>query len=205
MGRSREPIVKRSRREGVNLAETPKVQRYLERRPYPPGQHGQRRQRRPSDYSVRLREKQKLRLLYDMREKPFRNLFDEAVAKDAPTGHTFLQLLETRLDNVVFRLGIAHTRRQAKQFISHGHILVDGARTDRPSYRVKPGQEITVAERSRSMDPLRRNIEDARRHRRPAWLEFDSDNLKGKVLHLPAREDITVPVNELLVIEFYSR
>ncbi len=118
MGRYRGPAVKICRREGVNLVETPKAQRYMERRPYPPGQHGQRRRRKPSDYGVRLREKQKLRFLYNMSEKQFHNLFNEAVQKQGATGAVFLQLLESRLDNVVYRLGIAHTRRQA-----HGSLL----------------------------------------------------------------------------------
>src|SRR6056297_2636650 len=115
MGRYRGPVVKISRREGVNLVESPKVQKYLERHPYPPGQHGQRRRRKPSDYAVRLREKQKLRFYYNMGEKQFKNLFEEASRKTGATGQVFLQLLESRLDNVVYRMGIASTRRQARQ------------------------------------------------------------------------------------------
>lgn len=205
MGRNRQPLVKLSRREGVNLAETPKVQRYMERRPYPPGEHGQRRRTRPSDYAVRLREKQKLRMLYDVRERQFRNLFDEAARQKGATGTVFLQLLESRLDNVVFRLGIARTRRQAKQLVSHGHILVNGRRIDIPSYRAQPGDEIKVAEQSRDMPLIRRNIEEVRRRKSLPWLEFDADGYRGTFVRLPAREDLSVPVNELLVIEHYSR
>ena len=127
MGRFRGSITKQSRREGINLAETEKVQKYLDKRPYAPGQHGQRRGRgRPSDYSVRLREKQKLARLYGMNEKQFRSLFEEASRQDGVLGTVFLQLLERRLDNVVFRMGFASTRRQARQFVGHGHILVNG-------------------------------------------------------------------------------
>ncbi|MFA5552847.1 MAG: 30S ribosomal protein S4 [Trueperaceae bacterium] len=205
MGRYRGPAVKISRREGVNLTETPKVQRYMEKHPYPPGQHGQRRRRKPSDYGVRLREKQKLRFLYNMSEKQFRNLFDEAAKQEGSTGTVFLQLLESRLDNVVYRLGIAYTRRQARQFVAHGHILVNGKRVDVPSYRVRPGDEIEVAAKARKNPFIHANIEDRKRGQLNPWLEFDAEAMKGKFLHRPAREDIMVPVNELQVIEYYSR
>jgi len=205
MGRYRGPVVKLCRREGVNLIETPKVQRYMEAHPYPPGQHGQRRRRKPSDYGVRLREKQKLRIYYNMSEKQFRNLFEEASRSEGSTGSVFLQLLESRLDNVVYRLGIAYTRRQARQFVSHGHILVNGKRVDIPSYRVNPGDEIEVAPRAKKNPVIRANVEERRRGKLSPWLEFDPETLKGRFLHRPAREDIVVPVNELQVIEYYSR
>lgn len=205
MGRYRGPAVKISRREGVNLTETPKVQRYLDKRPYPPGQHGQRRRRKPTDYAIRLREKQKLRFYYNVSEKQFSNLFAEAVKREGATGAVFLQLLESRLDNVVYRLGIAHTRRQARQFVSHGHILVNGKRVTIPSYRVNPGDDIAVAERSKNNNFIKSNVEARRRGKAHPWLEFDADNLKGKFVSRPSREDIVVPVNELQVIEYYSR
>ncbi len=205
MGRYRGPAVKISRREGVNLSETPKVARYMEKHPYPPGQHGQRRRGKRSDYGVRLREKQKLRFYYNMSEKQFANLFKEAVQKEGATGAVFLQLLESRLDNVVYRMGIAHTRRQARQFVSHGHILVNGKRIDIPSYRVNPGDEIAVDEKSKSNAFIKGNVEANRRGKVHPWLEFDADNLKGRFLTRPAREDLVVPVNELQVIEYYSR
>ena len=205
MGRYRGPAVKISRREGVNLSETPKVQRYMEKHPYPPGQHGQRRRRKPTDYAVRLREKQKLRYYYNVSEKQFSNLFAEAVKKEGATGAVFLQLLESRLDNVVYRLGLAHTRRQARQFVGHGHILVNGKCVDVASYRVLPGDEIEVAPKSKSNALIKGNVEARRRGKTLPWLEFDSDNLKGKYVSLPAREDLDVPVNELYVIEYYSR
>lgn len=205
MGRYRGPIVKICRREGVNLVESPKVQKYMERHPYPPGQHGQRRRRKPSDYAVRLREKQKLRFYYNMSEKQFRNLFDEASRKTGATGQVFLQLLESRLDNVVYRLGIAATRRQARQFVAHGHILVNGRRIDIPSYRVDPGDTIEVHSTAKKMQFIRDNLEARKRGKPHPWLEFDSETLKGRFLHRPSREDIVVPVNELQVIEYYSR
>jgi small subunit ribosomal protein S4 len=205
MSRYRGPAVKISRREGVNLSETPKVQRYMERHPYPPGQHGQARRRKPSDYAVRLREKQKLRLYYNVSEKQFKNLFDEAARREGATGSVFLQLLESRLDNVVYRFGIAHTRRQARQFVSHGHILVNGKKVDVPSYRVEPGDEIAVAPSSRDNAHIKGNVEARRRGKMLPWLEFDADGLKGTFRSRPAREDLVVPVNELQVIEYYSR
>ena len=205
MGRYRGPAVKISRREGVNLSETLKVQRYLEKRPYPPGEHGQRRRRKPSDYAVRLREKQKLRFYYNVSEKQFSNIFAEAVKKEGATGDVFLQLLESRLDNVVYRLGLAHTRRQARQLVGHGHILVNGKRLDIPSYRVLPGDEIEVAQRSKSNHFIKTNVEARRRGKMSPWLEFDADTLKGRFLRPPAREDLSVPVNVLQVIEYYSR
>ena len=205
MGQYTGPAVKISRREGVNLTESPKVQKYMERRPYPPGQHGQRRRRKISDYGVRLREKQKLRYYYHMSEKQFSNLFKEASRKEGATGAVFLQLLESRLDNVVYRLGIAHTRRQARQFVGHGHIEVNGKRVDIPSYRIKAGDEIAVTSKARANELIRDNIAERKRGKTLPWLEFDSEALKGRFLHVPAREDIVVPVNELQVIEYYSR
>ncbi|AEB12434.1 30S ribosomal protein S4 [Marinithermus hydrothermalis] len=205
MGRYRGPVVRIARRLGINIAETEKVQRYMDRRPYPPGQHGQRRSRRPSDYAVRLREKQKLRYLYGLNEKQFRNLFEEATRKKGVTGTVFLQLLESRLDNVVFRLGIATTRRQARQFVVHRHILVNGKRVDRPSYRVKPGDVISVAERSKKLVVFQENAEAAKRRKLPMWLEYDPETMTGKFVRLPERDELAIPVNEQLVIEYYSR
>lgn len=205
MGRYRGPIVKLCRREGVNLAETPKAQKYMERRPYPPGEHGQRRRRRISDYGVRLREKQKLRFLYNMSERQFASLFGEASKAEGATGTVFLQMLERRLDNVVYRLGIAYTRRQARQFVVHGLIAVNGRRIDVPSYRVNPGDQISVAERARKNPHIKHNVEERRRGKTPPWLDFDPEALKGVFTSVPSREDIVVPVNELQVIEYYSR
>ena len=205
MGRLRGSIVKVSRQLGVNVAETEKVQKYMDRRQYGPGQHGQRRKGRPSDYSVRLREKQKLRFIYDVSETQFRNLFEEASRKSGVTGTVFLQLLESRLDNVVFRMGIASTRRQARQFVRHGHILVGGKRVTIPGYRVHQGDEIKVSEKGKKLEFIVQNVERFKNRKTFSWIEFDGGSMSGKFLRLPDREMLSLPVNEQLVIEFYSR
>ena len=209
MGRYIGPVCRLCRREGVKLylkgerCYSPKCA--MERRPYPPGQHGQKRARRPSDYAVRPREKQKLRRIYGISERQFRNLFEEASKKKGVTGSVFLGLLESRLDNVVYRLGFAVSRRQARQLVRHGHITVNGRRVDLPSYRVRPGDEIAVAEKSRNLELIRQNLEAMRGRKVGPWLSLDVEGMKGKFLRLPDREDLALPVNEQLVIEFYSR
>jgi len=209
MGKYRGPVCRLCRREGIKLylkgerCYGPKCA--LERRPYPPGQHGQKRARRPSDYAVRLREKQRLRRIYGLNERQFRNLFEEAAKKKGVTGTVFLHLLESRLDNVVYRLGLASSRRQARQLVRHGHITVNGRRVDIPSYRVKPGDVVAVHEKSKNLEVIRANVELAKGRKGVPWLEFDADKLEGKFLRYPDREDIALPVNEQLVIEFYSR
>ena len=209
MGKYRGPVCRLCRREGIKLylkgerCYGPKCA--LERRPYPPGQHGQKRARRPSDYAVRLREKQRLRRIYGLNEKQFRNLFEEAAKKKGVTGTVFLHLLESRLDNVVYRLGIASSRRQARQLVRHGHITVNGRRVDIPSYRVKPGDVVAVHEKSKNLGVIQANVELAKGRKGVPWLEFDAEKLQGKFLRYPDREDLALPVNEQLVIEFYSR
>ena len=209
MGRYIGPVCRLCRREGVKLylkgerCYSPKCA--MERRPYPPGQHGQKRARRPSDYAVRLREKQKLRRIYGISERQFRNLFEEASKKKGVTGSVFLGLLESRLDNVVYRLGFAVSRRQARQLVRHGHITVNGRRVDLPSYRVRPGDEIAVAEKSRNLELIRQNPQAMKGRKVGPWLSLDVEGMKGKFLRLPDREDLALPVNEQLVIEFYSR
>lgn len=205
MGRYRGPIVKIARRLGINVAETEKVQKYLDRRPYAPGQHGQRRKGRPSDFSVRLKEKQKLRFLYDVSERQFRNLFEEASRKKGVTGTVFLQLLESRLDNVVFRMGIASTRRQARQFVRHGHVMVNGKSVDIPGYRLRQGDQVVVTTQARKISFIQENTERFKSRRTFPWLEFNKDTMTGRYLRVPEREELAVPVNEQLVIEFYSR
>ena len=209
MGRYIGPVCRLCRREGVKLylkgerCYSPKCA--MERRPYPPGQHGQKRARRPSDYAVRLREKQKLRRIYGISERQFRNLFEVASKNKVVTGSVFLGLLESRLDNVVYRLGFAVSRRQARQLVRHGHITVNGRRVDLPSYRVRPGDEIAVAEKSRNLELIRQNLEAMKGRKVGPWLSLDVEGMKGKFLRLPDREDLALPVNEQLVIEFYSR
>ena len=209
MGRYIGPVCRLCRREGVKLylkverCYSPKCA--MERRPYPPGQHWQKRARRPSDYAVRLREKQKLRRIYGISERQFRNLFEEASKKKGVTGSVFLGLLESRLDNVVYLLGFAASRRQARQLVLHGHITVNGRRVDLPSYRVRPCDEIAVAEKSRNLELIRQNLEAMKGRKVGPWLSLDVEGMKGKFLRLPDREDLALPVNEQLVIEFYSR
>ncbi|ADR37054.1 30S ribosomal protein S4 [Oceanithermus profundus] len=209
MGRYIGPVCRLCRREGVKLylkgdrCYSPKCA--IERRPYAPGQHGQRRARRPSDYAVRLREKQKMRRIYGISEKQFRNLFEEASKKKGVTGTVFLRLLESRLDNVVYRLGIASSRKQARQLVRHGHIAVGGRKVTVPSYRVRPGDVIAVTEAGKKIGAIQANAEAAKGRKTGPWLEFDPEKMVGKFLRLPEREDLALPVNEQLVIEYYSR
>ncbi len=209
MGRYIGPVCRLCRREGVKLylkgdrCYSPKCA--IERRPYAPGQHGQRRARRPSDYAVRLREKQKMRRLYGISEKQFRNLFEEASKRKGVTGTVFLRLLESRLDNVVYRLGIATSRKQARQLVRHGHIAVNDRRVTAPSYRVRPGDVIAVTEAGKKIGAIQANVEAAKGRTPGPWLEFDPEKMVGKFLRLPEREDLALPVNEQLVIEYYSR
>ncbi len=178
----------------------------LERRPYPPGQHGARGARRKkSDYSVALSEKQKLRFQYGLMEKQFRRYFAEAQRRRGITGDILVQLLETRLDNVCYRLGLGNTRRGARQFVGHGHVNVNGQRVDIPSYCVKPGDVITVAEGTRSQQLGGRSAEVCSARPVMDWLTFDKENLSGTVDRLPEADEIDTMVNVQLVVELYSR
>lgn len=209
MGRYIGPVCRLCRREGVKLylkgdrCYSPKCA--IERRPYAPGQHGQRRARRPSDYAVRLREKQKMRRIYGISEKQFRNLFEEASKRKGVTGTVFLRLLESRLDNVVYRLGIASSRKQARQLVRHGHVAVNDRKVTVPSYRVRPGDVVAVTEAGKKIGAIQANVEAAKGRNTGPWLEFDPEKMVGKFLRLPEREDLALPVNEQLVIEYYSR
>lgn len=178
----------------------------LERRAYGPGQHGARGARRKrSDYSIALAEKQKLRLQYGIMEKQFRRYFKEAQRRRGVTGHIMLQLLETRLDNVCYRLGFGNTRRAARQFVGHGHVLVNGHRVDVPSYHCKPGDIIKVADSQRSQQLGMRLLDLTQAVPVPEWVEVDRDKLTGSVSRVPEREELDPQVNEQLVVEFYSR
>jgi len=178
----------------------------LERRAYGPGQHGARGVRRKkSDYAVALAEKQKLRLQYGIMEKQFRGYFQEAQRRRGVTGHIMLQLLETRLDNVCFRLGLGNTRRAARQFVGHGHVTVNGRRVDVPSYQCKPGDVIKVVEGQRSQQLGMRLLDLTQAVPVPEWVEVDREKLSGVVNRVPEREEIDPQVNEQLVVELYSR
>jgi small subunit ribosomal protein S4 len=177
----------------------------IERRAYPPGQHGQRRGRRSLGYGPQLREKQKVKRIYGVMEKQFRNYFKDAEKRRGVTGDNLLVSLERRLDNVVYNLGFASSRSQARQLIRHGHVQVDSAKTTIPSYQVKTGQQIQVKEGSRKNEFIRASVETARGRGIPTWLELDPDNFVGRVIALPTREDIKLPIEEQLIVELYSR
>jgi small subunit ribosomal protein S4 len=175
-----------------------------DRRPYPPGQHGQGRIKF-SEYGVRLREKQKVRRMYGVLEKQYRRYFDIADRQKGVTGENLLRLLERRLDNVAFRLGFGATRAEARQLVRHNHFQINGRRVNVPSFLVKTGDEIIVRERSRKIARIQEAMETIERRGTPAWLEVEPKEFKGIVKAMPSREDITTPIQEQLIVEFYSR
>jgi len=176
----------------------------FERRSYAPGQHGQARVK-VSDYGIRLREKQRVRRIYGVQESQFRAYFQEADRQKGVTGSNLLALLERRLDNVIYRLGFANSRSQARQLVRHGHFTVNGRKVNIPSFQVRPGDEIQVKEKSKNVKPIKDALESAARKGVPEWLLLDSDNLKGTVKALPERQHITMPIKEQLIVEFYSK
>ena len=177
----------------------------VERRNFPPGQHGTRRGRRTLGYGLQLREKQKVKRIYGVLESQFRNYFEEADRRKGITGENLLVMLERRLDNVVYSLGFAASRAQARQLVRHGHVLVDGRKVSIPSYQVKANESVVVKEGSRKNPMIRSSVETARGRGVPEWLELDAENVSGRVLRLPSREDIKLPVQEQLIVELYSR
>ena len=208
MARYTESVCRLCRREGMKL--------YLKgdrcysdkcaivKRPYAPGQHGQQR-KKVSEYGIQLREKQKVRRVYGVQEKQFRGVFAEAERRGGVAGENLLQLLETRLDNVIYRMGFASSRIEARQLIGHGHYTVNGKKVDIASYIVRVGDEIAIKEKSRSSAKYA-EIAEALAHKQiPAWLDVDKANLCGKVVAIPTREDIDIPITEQLVVELYSR
>ncbi len=176
----------------------------LERRAYPPGQHGQGRIKR-SDYGLQLREKQKVRRMYGILEKQFRLYYQRAARMKGVTGEILLQLLERRLDNVMYRLGMATSRKDARQLVSHGHLLINGRRVDIPSIQVKEGDVIEVRERSKKLTRIEGALELKAAGETPAWLELDRDAMKATVKALPTRDDIQIPIQESLIVELYSK
>ncbi|MDO5492465.1 MAG: 30S ribosomal protein S4 [Nesterenkonia sp.] len=198
--------VKQSRALGIAL--TPKAQKYLDRRPYGPGQHGRTRRRTDSDYAVRLREKQRLRAQYGIREAQMTRYYEEAKRRDGLTGETLIELLESRLDALVLRAGFARTIAQARQFVVHRHILVDGKRVDRPSFRVKPGQMIHVHERSEKFEPFQVAAAGAHQDALPSvpgYLTVEIDKLQATLSRAPKREEVPVTCEEQMVVEYYAR
>jgi len=200
MARYTGPMWKLSRRLGISLSGTGKE---LQKRPYAPGQHGPGQRKKLSEYGLQLQEKQKLRHMYGVNERQFRNTFEAAGKMAGKHGENFMILLESRLDNLVYRLGFARTRRQARQLVNHGHILVDGNRVDIPSYRVKPGQTISLREKSRNLQVVKEALE--LNNFVPDYLTVDADKLEGTYTRLPERSELPAEINESLIVEFYSR
>lgn len=176
----------------------------IERRKYPPGQHGQGF-KKLSDYGVQLREKQKVRKMYGLLEKQFRRYFHDADSGKGITGEVLLQLIERRLDTIVFRMGFAPNRRRARQLIGHGHILVNGKKVNLPSYSIKQGDLVEVKEASRDMSEIVESLSKSEHRGLPGWVEIDSAHFQGKVLHIPSRDEIQLPVQEQLIVELYSK
>lgn len=177
----------------------------FERRSYAPGQHGQSVTGKVKEYGLQLRAKQKMRRIYGVRERQFKLYMDEAVRQPGVTGENLMQQLEIRLDNVIYRLGLAASRAQARELVSHGHFTVNGRKVNTPSFQVKPGYVIEVKEASRSLQPITAAIDSSAGVRLPAWLEADYEKRQGKVTKIPAREEIDTQVEETLIVEFYSR
>jgi small subunit ribosomal protein S4 len=177
----------------------------MEKRAFAPGQHGQARSRKPSEYSIRLREKQKLRRYYGVLEKQFASYFEDAARQRGITGENLLQILESRLDNVVFRMGFANSRAEARQLVKHNHYEVNGKRVNIPSYLTKAGDMVAVRSKSRSSDKFKELSETSSQKGLPAWVESNLETMEGRIVRLPLREEIDVPVDEHLIVELYSR
>ena len=201
MARYTGPKSKISRKYGEPIFGDTKA---LEKKPHPPGQHGRGRRRKKSEYAIQLAEKQKAKYLYGILEKQFRNMFDKATRKDGITGENLLQLLEVRLDNIVYRLGIAPTRRSARQLVVHKHITVNGNLVNIPSYTLKEGDMIAVRERSKSLVAISESVSNKTANKYK-WLEWDDKSLLGKLVTYPDREAIPENINEQLIVELYSK
>ena len=199
MSRYTGPQWRKSRRLGFSTLETG---RELARRPYAPGQHGQKR-KKLTEYGLQLAEKQKVRHMYGVNEKQFHNTFKRAGKMEGVTGYNFFCLLESRLDNIVYRLGFATTRRQARQLVNHGHILLNGVKTDIPSYTVKVGDVVEVKEKSKNLAIIKASLEN--RVHTPAFGEVDETKMSGKFTRLPERSELNQEINESLIVEYYNR
>ncbi len=208
MARYRGPVEKLERRFGVSLAM--KGERRLagksalDKRPYAPGQHGQRRTK-TSEYGIQLKEKQKAKFMYGLSEKQFRSLFKEAARRDGNTGSNLIELLESRLDNVVYRMGFATTRRFSRQLVTHGHILVDGKKMSIPSYQVKVGQKVEVKEKSKTNPQVVRALELTNQTGIAPWVDVDVAKAFGIYTRIAEREEVVIPVEERLIVELYSK
>ena len=210
MGRYTGPVCRQCRREGEKLFLKGKrcftEKCAIERRGYPPGERGTgRRRRRQSEYALQLREKQKVKRIYGLGEKQFRNLFAKAARVRGVTGENLLVALESRLDNIVYRLGFAPSRKAARQLIRHGHVRIDGRTVDIPSFPVSPGSEIAIAPHAREMPVVKEAVEDRRNRDQLSWLGADFDSVSGRMLERPSRADIPLAVEEQLIVELYSK
>jgi small subunit ribosomal protein S4 len=208
LARYREAVCRFCRREGMKLflkgdrCYSDKCS--VERRNHPPGQHGHGRPKH-TDYGIQLREKQKVKRIYGLLEKQFRNYVELAERKKGVTGENLLTLLESRLDNMVYRMGFASSRAQARHLVNHGHFLVNGRKVDIPSFQVKPGMAVELREKSRTMAAVEESLKTVSRRGVPPWLEVDSANYRGVVKALPSREELPPTIREQLIVEFYSR
>ena len=200
MARYTGPVYKKARRLGFSILENGKE---LAKRPYAPGAHGNDKRRKSSEYGIQLKKKKKIRLMYGLNEKQFHKLFEKAQNMKGTAGHNLLNLLESRLDNLVYRLGLAKTRRAARQVVNHGHISVNGIKVDIPSYQVKVGDVIAVRENSLEHGAIKEAVEACTS--RPAFVDFDKNKLSGTYLRLPDRSELNQEVNETLIVEFYNR
>jgi small subunit ribosomal protein S4 len=209
MARNVDPKCRQCRREGVKLFlkgdRCLTLKCAIERRNYPPGVHGQSMRRKVSDYGVQLREKQKARRMYGVLERQFRGYYRRATGMKGVTGENLLRMLELRLDNLVFRLGMASSRSQARQLVLHRHLAVNGRTVTIPSYQCKPGDRIAVREDSKKLDVVKASLESRDPSSLVSWLNVDKDNLAGSVLSSPSRDQIPVPLNEQLIVELYSK
>jgi small subunit ribosomal protein S4 len=209
LARYTDPVCRLCRREGMKLflkgAKCFSDKCPIEKRNFAPGQHGKDRKAKIVGYGLQLREKQKTKRIYFTQEGQFRNYFEKAARSKGVTGELLLQQLERRLDNVVYRMGLGSSRRQARQLVRHGHVAVNGRKVNIPSYEVSVGEEIAIREGSLKLAILEQAKEFASHQNAPTWLEIDRDNYKGRVLSLPKRQDINQPVNEQLIVELYSK
>ena len=199
MARNIQPIAKRCKSLGISPAELGYAKKTTNRNP-----KGQMR-RKQSEYGRQLNEKQKVKFVYGVLERQFKNYFEMAERRPGQTGENLLAILESRLDNVVFRLGFAMTRPEARQLVSHGHVLVNGRKVNIPSFLVKPGMVITLKDSSKSLEKIKANLEGTSYRATPKWMEYDANSMTAKVLAVPAREDIDLPVEEHLIVELYSK
>lgn len=204
MARYTGPRTKKSRSFGESIFKG--IDKAFEKRKYPPGQHGNsRRRKQGSDYAVQLKEKQKAKYTYGLLERQFRNLFEKANSKSGVTGEILLQLLESRLDNTVYRLGIAPSRRAARQLVSHRHIMVNGTLTNIPSYELRPGDVVSVRAKSQGLNVVQDSVSKKSDVRKFGWLEWNTDTMTGKYLAYPERDQIPENINEQLIVELYSK